>query len=285
MNAEVPALGQSVFAPAVRVINNLEQRIVAADEDADAQLWEQARLVVGQLDAGLSQRALAKQWINARTGEPYDERHVRFVRQVFEQRAELTPRPKFRGAYNDIANTGGPANRLVFNSGDHEWYTPAPYVDAARDVLGDIDLDPASCPAANEVVKAATFYTITDNGLAQPWSGRVFLNPPYAQPLIQQFVEKLATSVTAGTVTAAIVLVNNGTETEWFTRLAAVADVVCLPKGRVHFWNPAKDPATPLQGQAVLYLGPDADRFCDRFAAFGLVARIVRRAADDEGRA
>ena len=49
---------------------------------------------------------------------------------------------------------------------------------AARQVLGSIDLDPASCATANLVVKARTFYKKDDDGLVHPWKGNVFLNPP-----------------------------------------------------------------------------------------------------------
>jgi hypothetical protein len=45
---------------------------------------------------------------------------------------------------------------------------------------------------------------------------------------------------------------------------------VCFPRGRVKFWHPDRE-ATPLQGQAVLYLGPDAARFRDNFLRFGIV--------------
>ena len=62
---------------------------------------------------------------------------------------------------------------------DAEHYTPAKYVEAARKVLGGIDLDPASCETANETVCAARFYDIVENGLGKrPWGGRVFCNPP-----------------------------------------------------------------------------------------------------------
>lgn len=59
-----------------------------------------------------------------------------------------------------------------------EWYTPSPFVESARIVMGSIDLDPASHAEANLIVKAARYYTEADNGLTQPWFGNVLHNPP-----------------------------------------------------------------------------------------------------------
>ena len=74
------------------------------------------------------------------------------------------------------------------NTGEFERYTPAQYIEAARRVLGEIDLDPASCEIAQRTVKAVEYFTAKDDGLEQEWHGRVWLNPPYAQPVIAQFV-------------------------------------------------------------------------------------------------
>lgn len=57
-----------------------------------------------------------------------------------------------------------------------ELYTPDYIVEAARATLGSIDLDPASCAIGNEVVKATRYFD--RDGLTQPWSGRLLLNPP-----------------------------------------------------------------------------------------------------------
>ncbi|MCG8423972.1 MAG: MarR family transcriptional regulator [Proteobacteria bacterium] len=51
-------------------------------------------------------------------------------------------------------------------------------MDAVRYVLGAIDLDPASCRAANQIVCATRYYDLVSDGLTQPWSGRILLNPP-----------------------------------------------------------------------------------------------------------
>jgi phage N-6-adenine-methyltransferase len=161
------------------------------------------------------------------------------------------------------------------NSGDNEWYTPKEYIEAARLVLHDIHLDPASNPVANEVVRAETYYTATDDGLSREWGGNVWMNPPYESGLIGQFVEKLCDAYASGSVSRAVVLVNNATETKWFQSLAEQASAICFPKGRVKFWHPRKV-AVPLQGQAVLFLGKEVDDFARAFSSFGFVMEATR---------
>jgi phage N-6-adenine-methyltransferase len=161
------------------------------------------------------------------------------------------------------------------NSGENEWYTPPEYIEAARDVMGSIDLDPASCETAQANVKAKRFYTIDDDGLANKWTGNVWLNPPYSKESIGQFAAKLVAE--SGRIQQAIVLVNNATDTAWFHELASVASAVCFLRGRVKFLDQTGRPAnTPVQGQAVLYVGPNVEHFRSRFSTFGLVVVPVR---------
>ena len=121
-------------------------------------------------------------------------------------------------------------NHRTLGTGENEWYTPAEYVEAAREVMGSIDLDPASCVEANEVVKAEAFYTKDEDGLAREWSGNVWLNPPYSRDLMPAFVEKLKDAYQSGAVTSAVVLSHNNTDTTWFHSLALSAVFLSTPR-------------------------------------------------------
>lgn len=160
------------------------------------------------------------------------------------------------------------------NSGCNEWYTPVQYIDLAREVLGGIDLDPASCEFANETVKAQLFYSQDNDGLCQKWCGRVWMNPPYSAELVQKFTEKFVDEYKVGNITEGIVLVNNATETAWFVNMANAASAVVFPRGRIRYQSPTRESNAPLQGQAFIYFGDNAKRFLSVFSSIGWGAVI-----------
>jgi ParB family chromosome partitioning protein len=166
------------------------------------------------------------------------------------------------------------ANHRAIGTGENEWYTPAVHLQAARAVLGGIDLDPASSPLANETVGADQIFTLADDGLNQPWAGKVWLNPPYSQPAIANFAEKLASEWQDGNLESAIALTHNYTDTAWFHRLATACSAICFTRGRIGFVNPEGKKAAPTQGQAFFYFGEDVDTFADQFGAIGFVVEV-----------
>ena len=223
-------------------------------EQAKKAIAEAPPEVVAAMDAGEVSVSLAAKVVNL----PEEERQVIAAAPV-EQMAD-TAREAIKRAH--VAN----------NSGNNEWYTPADYIALAREVMGDIDTDPATSAVANQTVRAKTFFTADDNGLAQEWSGRVWMNPPYAQPLISDFAEAVASKFEAGEIDQACVLVNNGTETAWFQRMVSAASAVCFPKSRIKFLDPDGNPSgAPLQGQAVIYMGCNVESFADVFCKKGVV--------------
>lgn len=158
------------------------------------------------------------------------------------------------------------------NSGENEWYTPEKYITLARSIMGSIDTDPATSEIANRTVQAETIYTAEDDGRTQTWRGRVWMNPPYAQPLMGEFAEAVAAKYESGEIEQACILVNNATETKWFQRMLSVASAVCFPKSRIKFLDPQGNPVgAPLQGQAIVYMGEKVHEFKEAFRSEGKV--------------
>ena len=126
----------------------------------------------------------------------------------------------------------GPPVKKAFSherSADHgkeEWLTPP---DLVR-LLGPFDLDPCA-PVRRPWDTAAKHYTVLDDGLLQPWHGRVWLNPPYG-PETGKWLAKLARHGNG------IALVCARTDTRaWHEHIFPKASALLFIKGRLAFFN------------------------------------------------
>jgi len=180
----------------------------------------------------------------------------------------LGPGRQRRGASDD-------ADAPISHRPDYEpdeWYTPAAIVDMAREVLGEIDLDPASSEMAQRTVRAAQWHGKDEDGLTFEWRGRIWCNPPYSHPLGTAFVNKLADEIEAGHVEAAIFLQNASVDTTWFHRLAPLCSKLCFPSKRISFVTPAGIESRNGRYASVLfYFGPSPELFSEVFGRVGLI--------------
>ena len=167
-----------------------------------------------------------------------------------------------------IARMHNPGFGPLFSSDSDEWLTPKHVLDAVVSCLGGIDLDPCAAHQEPENVPAETRITKNGDGLAHPWSGNVFLNPPYGD-VVDFWCEKLVREWQQGCVDSAIALVAARTDTRWF-RMFRFAPV-CFIAGRLKFRRPGK-PAEELSApfpSAAFYLGQDKQKFIRAFMQLG----------------
>lgn len=167
------------------------------------------------------------------------------------------------------SRVGEPSSRLAvhFSSDTPEHYTPQDFLQSVRQVFGDIpDLDPCSNGDTPNVA-AHKHYTVDDDGLKQPWRGRVFMNPPYGREM-PAWAEKVRREWQRGEVSELIALLPARTDTEWFNTITADTDdaVICFLYGRLTFVGNA-DPA-PFPSM-VVYFGPKHDVFAEVFLELG----------------
>ena len=178
--------------------------------------------------------------------------------------AEPLTRKRIAQAGRDARGAASP--KTVHYTGNFEWTTPPHIIEAARRVMGGIDLDPASSDAAQAVVQARKYYTAHEDGLKRAWAGRVWLNPPYERGLVQAFVGRLGEHIASGKATEALLLTNNSTDTAWWQGAASHALAVCMLAGRLRYLTPSGAAVgAAIQGQAILYFARDVDDAIERF--------------------
>lgn len=109
--------------------------------------------------------------------------------------------------------------------GSFEWYTPPELFSA----IGlEFDLDPCAPPLPKAAWLPHNRISLPADGLQTPWSGRVWLNPPYARES-GRWVAKLAEHGDG------VALVFARTDTVWWQSAIAHAAAVCFIAGRVNF--------------------------------------------------
>lgn len=109
----------------------------------------------------------------------------------------------------------------------NEWYTP-PHIFHALDLR--FDLDPCAPRGGVDWIPAERHYSVHDDGLSQPWEGRVWLNPPYG-PHTAKWLGRLVEHGDG------IALVFARTDTRWCQAAMRAAETICFVDKRLRFIN------------------------------------------------
>ena len=138
-------------------------------------------------------------------------------------------------------------NKGMMSSNSNEWSTPQDLFDALDKVFS-FNLDPC---ANKENHKCDRYFTIEDDGLSLPWSGSVFMNPPYGS-VIGHWIKKAYEESQRHDVEVVVCLIPSRTDTRYWHNYVMKASEVWLIKGRIRFSG--KDPA-PFPSAVVVFNG------------------------------
>jgi phage N-6-adenine-methyltransferase len=115
-----------------------------------------------------------------------------------------------------------------FSSATPEWATPQELFDELAHIFGGFTLDPC---ATSSNAKCKQFFTLEDDGLSKPWTGKVFMNPPYGRE-IGKWVRKAWEESLRGALV--VCLLPARVDTRWWHDYAKKGHVYFL-RGRLKF--------------------------------------------------
>lgn len=155
-------------------------------------------------------------------------------------------------------------------SGEQEYFTPMPIVDAARRVMGSINLDPASSTLVNERIRAGAIFTKNYDGLKQEWFGNVWVNHPFGRRENPLWVRKMVVEYNRMDVLAITCITFAATSEEWFQPLMEYPQCYLTP--RTNYYLPDGTLKRGVsKGSVMTYMGPAVDKFALEFASMGTI--------------
>ena len=113
---------------------------------------------------------------------------------------------------------------LEHNMTNDDWWTP-PHIFTALHLTFDIDV--AAPPGGVPYIPAKRHFSIVDDGLVQPWEGRIWCNPPYSNP--GPWMHRMAEHNNG------IALVPADTSTDWWHEHCTTAAAWCFLRSRIRF--------------------------------------------------
>lgn len=189
------------------------------------------------------------------------------------------------------------ANLINQSSAEHgfEYYTPNPWPQLAHQLMGGIDLDPASNEVANANIKAKSIFTKEDDGLAQAWHGTVWMNHPFHRgekpcskrcnkkagikrghhidkpiPGNADWINKVIFEYEIGNIKEAVIITFCNSSEAWFLPLLKYPQ--CFPNRRVHYIKEDGSKADNCtKGSVITYIGKNVKEFALLFGAWGTI--------------
>lgn len=148
----------------------------------------------------------------------------------------------------------------------NDWETPDWLIRVIENEFGPITLDPC---ATNENSKGLLYISKEDNGLAHPWHGLTFVNPPYDD--IAAWVEKSYQEALVGNATV-LLLIAARTDTRWWWRWVRQGEVRLL-QGRLRFGRDGEtvNVSAPFPSVLVVFR-----RYLDRYSPSTVYWNIPR---------
>lgn len=112
-----------------------------------------------------------------------------------------------------------------------EWGTPPSVWRPLARAVGGFDLDP--CSGAETSPIASARYDESDDGLAKPWFGKVWLNPPYSD--MDDWAKECVAETESGRAETVVALVPSRTSADWWQDYIGKATALCFVDGRIEF--------------------------------------------------